>query len=116
MITKPIKIMLYLVLAIILVIMAMVVYRMFFMFSKEKVNAAIKAESESYADAGAAANLLREMCEYIKRSQDLTSIVCQTAKADKAEKETVLVRQAAMMLYGSGALQNPNTVTSTSNG
>ena len=106
---KTIKISIIIILAIVTVLVAMAVYRMFFMFKRKKIKEYVTAYANETADPNNAFRLIMESCELILKSQDLCKSVCISAQIDGIEKENALVMAAVNNCYSLGFLAPPQT-------
>jgi hypothetical protein len=113
MISKPLKIAILIICAIISIILAYYVYRMFFLFSKKKTNDFITAEAEKTNDPDKSFKMITEGVEFIKQSPDLVNQVKLLAEIDVISKEEALVKTAVKNCFSSGMI---NFVTETTIG
>lgn len=93
--------------AVILVLVGAIVYRMYFMFNRAKVEAWATAYANQTASPNIAYRLIIEGCENILKSQDLTAQVKLLAEADGIDKEKALVLTALNNCYASGFIAPP---------
>lgn len=93
---------------IVLFVVVMYVYRVFFKFKSTTVNKYIEEQSVLFSDANKAYQLIKEGCEYILKSQDLTKQVEILASIEGIEREKALVITALNNCYASGMLGVPS--------
>lgn len=104
--SKKAKIVLGLIAVFLLVILAMVVYRIHFQFSNSAVNAFIQAEAAKYTSnpvkAGA---IIQDAVNHILSERHLTREVLNYSSATGIQKEQVLVTAAVMQAKSYGYLE-----------
>lgn len=88
--------------AIVLILLAVVVYRMFFMFKRSKVKAYATEQANLTGNPDVVYQMLIEGCENILKSQDLTKQVKLSAQVEGIEIEKALVLTALNNCYSSG--------------
>lgn len=98
--------------AIVLVLTLFVIYRIYFMFNRAKIEAHATDEANKTASPNIAFQLIKEGCEHILKSQDLTKQVKLLAQIDGIEIEKALVLTALSNCYASGFIAKPETVIS----
>src|ERR1035437_10081915 len=96
--------------AVVVVMAAIFIYRVFFFFNAAKVEAYAKEEADKTGDPNNAYKLLIEGCEHIAKSMDLTAQIKTLAVIDKIEVERALVNTALNNLYSSGMIEKPTPV------
>lgn len=101
------------IMAVILLLLVAVVYRMYFMFNRAKVEAWATAVANQTASPNIAYRIIIEGCENILKSQDLTAQVKLLAEADGIEKEQALVLTALNNCYASGFIATPASTEPT---
>ncbi len=105
-----IKLLIMAVSTITVVMLALVCYRLFFMFDRKKV----KEYSEQFANATGDPNtsyrLITESVESILKSQDLTKSVMVMAQITDTEKEKALVITALNQCYSNGFIARPKVI------
>jgi 3-methyladenine DNA glycosylase AlkD len=104
---KKLKYAIYGVLALIVVIAALYVYRLFFMFDKKRVKSYAEEAAKTFGDPNAAYLAITEMVQSILKSQDETAAVRALALAEKIDKEQKLVNTALYKCYSLGFLELP---------
>ncbi len=92
---------------IVFVLVSIVVYRIFFMFSKAKIEAYALAQAAATGHPDIAYQLIIEGAEYILKSADLTKQVKLLALFDNIENEKALVLTALQNCYASGFIAKP---------
>ncbi len=105
------KIAILAILALILAITAMFIYRMFFTFDNKKVKAMAEAEANNTGNPKGAFALLNESIQMILKSQDLTHSVKVLAEVSGISKEKALVLTALNNCYSLGFIAPPQTIT-----
>lgn len=80
--------------ALVTVIVALVIYRMFFQFNWKEIQVYVREEAAKYSNPGAAAEILTDGVEHILNSHNLTQQVLRNARATKTDKEQELVNAA----------------------
>lgn len=111
MITKPIKIILLVILAIIFVLVAVYAYRVFLMFSTAKVKAYATDEANKTTAPDVAYKMIIEAVAHIIKSPELTAQVKQLSTVDSIEPEKALVLTAVKNCQASGMIATPTTET-----
>lgn len=109
----PVKYLCIGLIAIVSVLLAVVVYRMFFMFKRSKVKAFAVEEANLTESPDVVYQLLIEGCENILKSQDLTKQVKLSAQAEGIEIEKALVLTALNNCYSSGFIAKPIVIEVT---
>lgn len=94
--SKTLKYILIGLIAMILVVIAVIVYRMFFQFSASEIKTYINDEAVKYKDQAAAFEIINDAVEYILGSHNLTQQVLRSARATNTDKEQELVNAAIM--------------------
>jgi len=99
--------------AIVSILLALVVYRMFFMFKSAKVKAFATEQANLTASPDVVYQLLIEGCENILKSQDLTKQVKLFAQVEGIEIEEALVLTALNSCYSLGFIAKPLAIEET---
>jgi hypothetical protein len=85
--------------ALVVCIIAAVVYRMFFQFNWTEIDVYAKEEAEKYPDKAAAYRLIIDGVENILSSHKKTQQVLTSARATKTDREQELVNAAINQCY-----------------
>jgi uncharacterized membrane protein (DUF106 family) len=116
MLTKPLRIIIYLLVAIVAVMVILYIYRIMFLFDRKKVNEYKKMAAETTGNPNAAYKILTEQVEALLKSSDDVACIKQMAAFEKVEKEDMLVNTAWSRAIALGFLENPLAVQSVSPG
>ena len=81
-------------LALLLVVVVMFVYRVFFEFNNKKVRSYIQQEANKYPDPVAAYKVINDAVMFVLTDRNLTSQVREIAAEAKMDKERILVDSA----------------------
>lgn len=92
--TKQFRNILILITALVTIVVALVIYRMFFQFNWKEIQGYIREEAAKYSDPRAAAEIITEGVENILSSHNLTQQALASARATKTDKEQELVNAA----------------------
>ena len=107
------KYLVFALIAIVFIILMFVMYRIYFMFNRAKIEAYATEQANLTASPNIAFQLIKEGCEHILKSQDLTKQVKLLAQIDGIELEEALVLTALNNCYASGFIASPAIVAST---
>ncbi len=82
--------------ALLFICVAVIVYRMYFLFNQNEIKIYVLDECEKYTDKTAAYNIIMDAVDYILSSHNLTQQVLASAKASNADRNQELVHAAIM--------------------
>jgi hypothetical protein len=111
--SKKLKYAIIALVCLIFLLVAFVVYRMYFLFNRTKVKDYATAIANSYgASPDKVYQLLIESCEYIKKSSDLVAQVKLSAEIEGIDREEALVNAALNQCISLGYLEAaPEAIT-----
>ena len=116
MLTKPIRIIIYILIALVAIIVALYIYRIMFLFDKKKTNEYKKIAAETTGDPNAAYKILTEQVEALLKSADDVACIKQMAALEKVDKEAMLVNTAFNRAVSLGFLESPFSAQSSTPG
>lgn len=95
-------------LVLVVLVIAAVVYRMFFQFDQNEIRIYIREESAKYGpNAAAVYNIIMEGVEYVLSSHNLTQQVTRSARGTNTDPEQELVNAAINQCISFGYLKKP---------
>lgn len=103
--SKALKYILFAIVAMIVIAVAVIVYRMFFQFNGKEIKIYAREEADKYKNSEAVYKLIMDSVEYILSSNNLTQQVLKAAKATGTDKEQLLVHRAIMQCKSFGYLK-----------
>lgn len=103
--SKALKYILFAVVSIIIIAIAVIIYRMFFQFDAKEIKIYVREEAEKYKNSDAVYKLIMDAVEYILSSNNLTQQVLKASKATGTDKEQLLVHRAILQCKSFGYLK-----------
>lgn len=105
--SKTLKYFIIALIALAVILIAFVIYRIFFQFNQKLIREYAMEAAERYSDKSTAYKLIIDSAEDILSSHNRTQIILTEAKANRSGKEQELIKAALNQLYNFGILENP---------